>query len=247
MVLSCGDLVGLLRDLNGGAASGNAALSSSLHAQSATITAQNEQMVALLGEVNRLSKRCAELEQSNLTVRQYDGQLQLARDKLNAQSHTHHEMLGILKVAGMAIAAHYMGPNGPDLTALMGPLGGAPGALASAEPAATTTPNAPAAAEQPARDTPRVTAVNSLGDAVKAVGHTLTPATLDRVLACAEQPNAQIPGNVPTLLAVFQILLGCLDDETIQAVKADLGPELMQQLYALMMASRSSSAPAPAP
>lgn len=243
MVLTPGDLVGLLRDLSGGTASGNVALGNSLKSQSDTIAAQNVQMQSLLTQVGELSKKNAELEASNLTVRQYDGTLQLARDKMVSESATHREMLGILKIAGLAIASHYMGPNGPDLSALFMGLSGAGGAAAS--PALQ--PPAPAS-ERPAtpvdgEETERPAAApSSLAEAVKVVGQTLTPETLDMVLAAAELPNAQIPGNAPTLLAVIQILLGCLDDKTIQAVKADLGPELMQRLYMLMMAQKPSAA-----
>lgn len=238
MVLAPQDFVHLLRDVGGGAASGNAALAASLHAQSQTIAASNEQMVALIGEIGRLSKRCAELETQQLSIRQFDGALQLERDKLLATAGTHKEMLGIIKLAGAAALAHYMGPNAPDLSALLAPAAEAPTLAVPGAPATEAPAHAPAAPKGKMPDT--------LAGAVKAVGQTLSSATLDKVLGVAERPNPRLPGNIPTLLAAVQILVGCLDDETLQAVKNDLGPELMQHVYMLAMAPRSPAETPPA-
>jgi hypothetical protein len=64
----------------------------------------------------------------------------------------------------------------------------------------------------------------------------LRPATLNQVLADAEQPNTAIPNAPPTLLAILQILMGSLQVETLDLVKGDIGPENMQALFGLMMA-----------
>lgn len=253
MVLNTDDLARLLHQLGGGLSSGNTALGNSLHAQSATITAQNEQIRGLLSEVDRLSRRCAELEQSNLGVKTFDAKVALAHRQLDQDARQNQEMMGLLKIAAVTIAQNVMGGGDLDLSALLGG-GGVPlpaGAAKKPKPAAPKTPAAAAGAANDTGDEPdtddddgleeaaaasAMPTPATLGEALKAIVSRLSPETIDTVLAEAELPNPDIPGETPTLVAVLQLLLGALSKETLDQLRSELGPEMMQRLFTLLMA-----------
>lgn len=226
-------LIRLIHGAGGGMAAGNAALAASLGAQTQTIAAQSVQIKQLLEENVALTKRCAELERASFIERQWADKVSLARESAAREGATHAEMLGIAKVAAAGIVGHLGGGSmTPQLLGMV--LGGSSGG--GAAPPAPRAPREPQTIE-PAREGRAAEGPpERLADAVRMIVERLSPETIDALLEAAEAPNPQIPGNLPTLVGIVQVLSGVLPPEVLAQVRDEVGEKLFNQAFALILA-----------